>query len=563
MPPTRATLWPRFLAITLPFFRSENRWRIAGLLGVLLALILCLNALNVSGSFMCRNFTTSVAERLPDRAATYAVLWLGIIAGLTVVAVFKQFSEERLRLWWREWLTRYLYDRYLSQRAYHRMRERTDVDNPDQRITEDVKTFTEQTLALALIGTNSTITLLSFAGILWSITPWLFLAAVLYTLFGSVMTILVGRRLLRLDVLQFRKEADLRYDLIQVRNHGEPIALLAAERHEENRLSRRLAAVVHNMKAIIGLSRNINFLTIGYDSMVQLIPLLIVAPLCIWGGTEIGAMAQAQLAFMAVMGAFSIVVKEFQRISTFGAVVERLGKFLEVLDDDAVESRKSSIEISPDSSRVAFENLTLVTPREGRLLVKDLSLQVPRGSRLLIVGPSGSGRTSLLRAIAGLWTSGQGRIHRPPLEDLLFLPQKPYLRSGCLRDQLVYGSATVSLSDERITRVLQQIGLGPMLDRVGGLNAERDWSATLSQGEQQRIAFAGMLLASPRFAFLDEATKSIDGEDTRRLYDTLAVSPITYITVAGDARLREYHDHVLEFGGDGSWTVTGLRLACA
>jgi putative ATP-binding cassette transporter len=226
MQSARGSLRSRFLAVVRPVFQSEVRWRAVGLLGLLLVFILFLNGLNVVGSFMCRDFTTAVSERQPAQATTFALLWAGVFVALTVVAVFKAFTEDRLRLGWRQWLTRHLFQRYLAGRAYYRMKGRTDVDNPDQRITEDVRTFTEQTLAILLILTNSTITLISFSGILWSITPWLLLAAVLYTIFGSCMTVLLGRRMVKLDVRQYKKEADLRYDLIQVRNHAEQVALL-------------------------------------------------------------------------------------------------------------------------------------------------------------------------------------------------------------------------------------------------------------------------------------------------------------------------------------------------
>jgi putative ATP-binding cassette transporter len=458
MPQARGTLWPRFLAIATPFFRSPQRWWAVALLGLLLAFILCLNGLNVVGTYMCRNFMNGVADREANQAVTFGLLWVGVVVVLTVVAVFKAFTEERLRLWWRQWLTRHLFERYLAGRAYHHMAGRADVDNPDQRVTEDVRTFTEQALAIFLILLNSTITLISFCGVLWSITPWLLLAAVLYTVFGSVTTVLLGKRLIKFDVHQFRKEADLRYDLIQVRNHGEQIALLGGEPEEKGRLRRRLEAVVANMKGIIGLSRNINFFAVGYDNLSLLVPLLVVAPLYIRGDVEFGTIAQAQLAFPFVIGAFSLLVKEFQRISTMGAVIERLGSFCEVLEAESVGARKSPIEVTEDRTRVAFEGLTLLTPRDGRLLVKDLSVEVPQGQRLLILGPSGSGRTTLLRAAAGLWATGQGRVVRPPAGEALFLPQRPYLRAGPLRDQFLYGLRAEGLTDGRILAILKELG---------------------------------------------------------------------------------------------------------
>ncbi len=563
MPPSRGSLRSWFWALARPFFVSEARWGARLLLLLLLAFILGLAFLNVWACEMAGGFMTAVEKRHSDQAVRFALCWVSLFAGLTVVAVFKAFTEERLRLWWRAWLTRHLFRRYLARRAYHRLKGRPDVDNPDQRITEDVRTFTEQALAFLLILTNSVVTLVSFAGVLWAITPWLVLAAVLYTVFGSLMTIFLGRRLVKLDSGQYRKEADLRYDLMQVRAQAEPIALLGGERDEDDRLRRRLAEVVANMKGIIGLSRNINFFTTGYDYLIQLVPLMIVAPLYIAGRAEFGALAQSQIAFAAVMGAFSVIVKEFQRISTFGAVIERLGAFCEVLDDEAPAGGKSPIEIIEDDRRVAFEGLTLVTPRDGRLLVENLSVEVPRGRSLLVTGPSGSGRTCLLRAAAGLWTAGQGRVRRPRLEDVVFLPQQPYLRCGTLRDQVLYGTRTAGLGDEDVLAVLRQVGFKAALERVGGLTAECDWPNTLSLGEQQQVAFARLLLARPRFAFLDEATSALDGEAAEHLYRLLRATPITYISVASEPALAAYHDGVLELGGPGTWSVQEAGLAAS
>jgi putative ATP-binding cassette transporter len=281
---------------------------------------------------------------------------------------------------------------------------------------------------------------------------------------------------------------------------------------------------------------------------------VIVAPLVIRGELEFGMMAQAQMAFFLVIAAFSLIVKEFQRISTIGAVIERLGGFYEVLGEEGRGPRKSPIEVVEDGDRVAFEGLTLVTPDDGRPLIVDLTVRVPCGRRLLIVGPSGSGRTSLLRAVAGLWTSGQGRILRPPLGDILFLPQQPYLRCGPLRDQVLYGTRDTGLPDEEIEVALKKVGFGSLLERAGGLDGKADWAHTLSLGEQQRLAFARLLLVNPRFAFLDEATSALDAEAARRLYEVLSATEITYVSMASDDGLSAHHDQVIELGRDGSWS---------
>ncbi len=555
MPVPHDRLWSRFLAITYPFLRAPGRAATFALLGLVLALILALGGLNVVGSYMNRDFMTAVADRDSRHAFLYGGLWVGVFLALTVTAVFKAFAEDRLRLRWRRWLTRRFVDQYLTRRAYYFIKDRADVDNPDQRITEDVRTFTDSALALLLILFNATIALVSFSGILWSITPWLFLAAVGWAACGSLAILLFGRRLVVLNGLQFRKEADFRYQLMQVRTNADTVALVSGETDERGRLYRGLDALVANMRAIIALSRNIGFFTTGYDYLNILLPLLIVAPLYVAGRVEFGTVTQAQMAFLHVMGAFSVIVKEFPRISAFGAVVERLGTFQEALHD-AEKPRPSAIEIEDDPRRLAFEDLTLTTPQDHKVLIRDLTVEVPRGRRLLILGPKGSGRTVLLRAAAGLWASGQGRIIRPPLGDIHFLPHQPYLRSGTLRDQLVYATGHPQASRERLREVIGAVGFQPVVNRVGGLQAECDWPTTLSLGEQQQVGFIRLLLARPPFAFLDESGAALSEDRLDRAYEALHASPITYVSADSDPRLRRFHDLVIEIGLNGRWTLT-------
>jgi putative ATP-binding cassette transporter len=372
--------WSRFVTITRPFFQSEARWRAFGLMALLVTLLLGLNGLNIVNSFVNKHFMTAVAERQASRFLWLGLLYAGVFAVSTAVAAFYRFAEETLRLRWREWLTRHMIGRYLGGRVFYRLNARRDIDNPDQRITEDVKTFTTNALSFLLIGVNSTLTLVAFCGVLWAITPWLFLGAVGYAVFGSLMTVVLGRKLVKYDVQQFKKEADLRYDLIQVRTNAESVALLDGEATESRRLSARLGKVIDNLRLIVTLNRNIAFFTEGYNYLIQLIPVLIVAPLYIQGRIEFGEITQAGIAFGHVMGAFSLIVREFPRISEFGAVIERLGRFWEAIDEETppplasgpgpaatdgpaadllepvlATTRMSTIEIEGDSDRLAFQ----------------------------------------------------------------------------------------------------------------------------------------------------------------------------------------------------------------
>jgi putative ATP-binding cassette transporter len=530
-----------------------------GLLAVLLMLVLVVKGLDIRNSYVYGDLITSATERKAEQVCRLALLYAGVFAVSAVVAAFLRFTEEMLGLRWRDWLTRHLTDRYLANRAYHRIRTTGQLDNPDQRISEDVKTFTTNTLSIFLILVNATVALAGFAGVLWGITPWLLLGAVGYAAFGTIMTVLLGKRLVGLDVQQFKKEADFRYELIRVREHADPIALLRGEDREKGRVSRRLQKALQNFRTIIGVNRNLGFFTSWYGYMTQLIPVLITVPLYIRGEIEFGQVMQAQVAFNFVLDAFSLIVKEFQRITTFAAVVERLSAFYAATEDISADA-KPSLEIVENDAHVAYEGLTLATPDDGRLLLADLTLEVPAGKRLLIVGPDGSGRTALMRATAGLWKSGQGRIVRPPLERILFLPQQPYLTLGSLRDQLLYALPEwATVSDSRLLAVLQDVQLESVLERVGGLDSEqREWTSLLTLGEQQSLSFARLLLAHPEFAFLDEATSALPAHRVQALYDLLARTSTTYISVSSNRDLLDYHDTLLHLRGDGTWNATDI-----
>lgn len=545
--------WVRFVALARPLFLSKLRWKALGLLSLLVLVLLSLSSLNVVNSYVGRDFMTAVAERQPGVFYRLALLYAGVFLILTTFAGFKQFTEERLSLLWRRGLTEHLTDTYLAARAYYWVGTRGDIDNPDQRIAEDVKTFTSTSLSLLLILVNSTITLCAFSGILWSITPRLFGAAALYAVFGSILAVLVGRRLVGLDIVQLKREANLRYELIRVREHAEAVALLRGEDRERGRILGRLDELVATCKTLIGLNRNLVFFTEGYNYMVQIIPILIAAPLYMAGEIEFGMVTQGAAAFGHVLGAFSVIIKEFQRISTFAAVITRLGSVWEAIVEPPT---KSALETVEDAQRVAYDHLTLTTSRGSRQLLHDLTAEVPVGKHLLIRGTAAA-RSALVRASAGLWLAGQGGILRPPLGDIAFLPQQPYLVPSTLRGCFPRASATgLPQSDRRTLTLLDRVGLGSLPERVGGLDVERDWAKVLSLAEQQMLAFAVLLAVRPAFAFLDEATSALDARHTRRLYRLLARTRTTYISAGNNPVLLRHHAQALALSDDGAWQLT-------
>lgn len=546
--------WRRFLAVALPVFRSEVRWLVLSRLGFIISCLLAVTGLNVWKNYVGGAFVNALSDRQPDRFWTMGGLYFGVFTLCTIVVVFKQYTEERLGLYWRRWLTTYLLTGYMSHRAYLRVNRREDIDNPDQRITDDIRTFTVTTLAFALILLNSTMALVAFVGVLWTIAPRLVLTAFLYAAFGSLMSILLGRRLVGLNFLQLKREADLRYRLIQVRENDEAIGFHASEAVEREHVLRRLAAVVENFKSIIRVNRNLNFFTNGYNYVTQILPMLVVAPLLFSGDLKLGGVTQSAEAFIVVLGAFSVIVTEFQRISSFAAVVGRLSSLRE-----AIEAPPSAtgpvIEVSTNDSHVACDNLTLWTPHQEQVLIRNLTLTVPRGQRLLVTGPNGTGKSALFRAAAGIWCWGSGKIIGPPGWNVMFLPNLPYTVPGTLRDQLLYALPNRTTSDAEIERVLAEVKLDHGVARVGGLDVERDWLSILSKGQLQRLGLARVLLANPKYAFLDGATSALDSFWVKTLYGVLRATDITYLTIGDHPDLVEYHDLTLELCGDGSYRV--------
>jgi putative ATP-binding cassette transporter len=550
--------WSRTTTIARPFFRYEARWRASGLFAALVALLLSVNGLNVLNSYIGRDFMTSLEAGAAARFWALALAYAGLFGVVTTVAVFARYLEEWLDLVLRDGLTRFLIGRYLADRAYHRLAGRADIDNPDQRITEDVKTFTVAAVSFALVLLNATLALAGFAGVLWSITPRLLAAAVLYAAFGTAMTVLLGRRLVPLNILQLKREADFRFRLVHVREHSESIALQAAEPWEARRLHQRLRALVDNFRQVIRVNRNLGFFTTGYNYLTQLIPVLVVAPLYFRGDVAFGVVTQAVAAFAFVLGAFSVIVSQFQQLSAFAAAAERLGALVDAVGQ-APEPAGPRVTGAADGPRVCYENLTLRTPDADRVLIKGLTLEVPPGHRLLVRGPNGAGKTALVQATAGMWRWGEGRIVRPRPGDVMFLPQKPFLAPGPLREQLCEGAGCRELTDERILSVFQEVQFERILKRVGGLEADRDWPAVLSPGEQELLAFARLLLAEPRFAFLDVGTSGLPDARLRSLYAALSRTETTYVSIGDQPALWDYHDMVLDLEGEGAWTVSPSR----
>ncbi len=549
VPITRQT-WSQFRRAVSDFANCEVRWRARGLFALLIALLFAFNGLNVLNSYVGRDFMTAISNRDSPRFAREAIAYLGVFAASALVGTIYSFGEQRLGLLWREWLTRRFLGAYLGRRAYYRLTAEGVLTSPDERIAEDVRAFTATTLSFVLMLCNATVTVVAFSGVLWSISRTLFAVAVLYAACGSALTVLFGRPLVWLNYNQLDKEADFRANLVHVQANAESIALLHREARLGARLQRRFEDLTANMRRIIAVNRSLAFFTNGYNYLIQIIPALVVAPLFIRGEVEFGVITQSAMAFSTLVGALSLVVTQFQSISSFAAVVSRLGSLAEAMEHVGSPAA-AHIDVQEDEARVAYEGLTLLSPGSDHVLVRELSVSVPRGTRVLIVGPNDAAKVALFRATAGVWENGSGRIVRPGLEAILFLPERPYLSPGTLRDVLVREGV---IGDEQIATVLHGLGLEPVLERTGGLDVERDWDDVLSLGEQQLFSVARVVLAAPRFAFLERPRTALGSEQTDRILSLLWERSITYLTLGdGGDGLGDY-DAVLELAGDGGWT---------
>ena len=546
-------VWDRFVRIAKPFWVSNDKKAALILLAVLLGLMLAVNGLNVAINYVGGDFMTALSGK--DAPRYFKLLWIyaGVFAVGTPIVVFYSWVKDKLAMRWRQWMTTTLLEKYLGNRNFYRLNHNSEIDNPDERLHQDITSFTSTALALLLAFLGAVVTLFSFAGILWSIFKPLCAVLLIYSIGGTVATVWFGKRLIGLNFNQLRKEADFRYSLVHVRKNVESIAFYGGEQQEGFQVRRRFADAMSNFNALIGWQRNLNFLTTGYNYLVVIIPSLVIAPLYFAGKVKFGVITQADMAFSQVLASLSIIITSFADLSSFVAVTNRLGTFIEALDEQPAKGdTKVTMQTAPE---VKLDSVTVKTPNAQRTLVSDLQIDAGSARRMLIVGSSGVGKSSILRTIAGLWESGNGTIDRPELKDMLFLPQKPYMSLGTLRSQLLYPHVDAQMSDEDLLEVLSKVNLGDLPAKVGGLDAELDWSEFLSVGEQQRLAFARILVHKPRYAVLDEATSGLDVANEEKLYRELRTTDTHFISVGHRPTLATYHDNVLEVSSGGSWRV--------
>ncbi|MFF7707047.1 SbmA/BacA-like family transporter [Pseudomonas sp. NPDC007930] len=537
----------RVWQMTAPYWRSEEKGKAWALLIAVVVLSLFSVGISVWLNNWYRDFYNAL-ENKDTAAFTRLILHFLVIAMVAIFgAVYRLYLTQMLTIRWRRWLTEQHFARWLGHKNYYQLETASYTDNPDQRISEDINSFTSDTLGLSLGLLRTVVSLVSFSIILWgvsgslevagfSIPGYMFWAALVYAVVGSWLTHKIGRRLIPLANQQQRYEADLRFSMIRVRENAESVALFDGEPNEHRRLSGRFGAVWHNYWNTMRVQKRLTFFTAGYGQAAVIFPFIVAAPRYFAGKIQLGELMQINSAFGNVQENLSWFIDSYASLATWRATCDRLLSFHE--DMAANEQRPQAIEVSAQGEALAVENLAL-TLGDGRALVEGANLAVAPGERVMLLGRSGSGKSTLLRAMGRLWPSGGGRILMPA-ERCLFLPQKPYLPIGSLSEALSYPQAASAYSAEQFAEVLEACRLGHLQGRLDEAN---HWQRVLSPGEQQRLAFARALLFKPQWLFMDEATSAMDEEDEANLYQMLIekLPGLGVVSVGHRSSLKRFH----------------------
>jgi putative ATP-binding cassette transporter len=550
--------------IARPYWFSEDRWAGRGLLVAVIALNLAIVGINVMLNKWNNAFYNSLQDKNYEVFLQQLFRFTWLAGSFIVVAVYELYLNQMLQIRWRRWLTDRYLNAWLEGGAYYRMQlVAREADNPDQRIAEDVRLFIAGasgaggTLGLAIGGMRAVVTLVSFVAILWGLSgaltlPWVGLtvpaymvwAALLYAIVGTWLTDLIGRPLVRLNFNQQRYEADFRFSLVRFRENTEGVALYRGEADELRGFRERFAAVVKNWWGIMRQRKRLTGFQSGFGQIAIIFPFVVAAPRYFRGEIPLGGLVQTASAFGQVQDSLSYIVTSYTELAEWRAVVERLAGFGRAVDRAHAEANVQGIRrTEEDSTALGLKDVDLLLPG-GRPLMENIDLTFRRGDNALISGPTGSGKSTLFRAIAGIWPFGRGEIHMPAHGRSLFLPQKPYLPIGTLREVVSYPNLPGAVDDAVLRETLEAVGLP---DLAGRLDESAHWALRLSPGEQQRIAFARALVQRPDWLFHDEATSAVDEAGEERLYTLLRdrLPNTTLLSVGHRSSLRHFHTRQL------------------
>jgi vitamin B12/bleomycin/antimicrobial peptide transport system ATP-binding/permease protein len=559
----RGSFAKRTWTLIAPYWRSDQKKWAWTLIVTVVGLTLGLVYINVLLNDWNRQFYNALEQRDGSQFQSLILYFCVLAAIFIVAAVYRVYLTQLLEIKWRTWLTDRYTRRWLDNRAYYRLElQNRNTDNPDQRIAEDLRLFTTGTLSLSLGLLSSVVTLASFVVILWTISGplsfavgetevtipgYMVWAAVLYAIVGSVLTHVVARRLIPINFEQERREADFRFSLVRLRENAEGVALYRGENSEHRHLSGRFARIQANWAELMRYTKRLTFFQSGYGQVATIFPILVVAPRFFAGEITLGVLFQVANAFRQVENSLSWFVDNYARLADYKASVDRLLTFEDALERVALQEGAEGLVVEPAANgTLRAEGLDLTLPT-GAAILAGGALAVGRG--VLVKGPSGSGKSTLFRALAGIWPFGRGRVSVPESARVLFLPQKPYLPIGTLRDAVSYPATAGTFSDDQIRAVLDDAALGHLAPR---LDEADNWSM------QQRLAIARALLHRPDYLFLDESTSALDEATEERMYALLRerLPEAALVSIAHTPTTERFHERILELvPADGGSTL--------
>lgn len=549
-----AKLWQ----LVAPYWRSSERTRAWTLLVGIVGLMLFMIVIDVQINTWQRSFYDALQSRNVSELQNLLGLFCFLAALLVGAIVYKQYLQQMLEIEWRAWLTERYISAWLGDQTYYRLElEQREADNPDQRIAEDIRLFTAQSLGLGLGVLSSIVTVATFVNILWALSGalsfslgsyaltipgYMVWAAVLYALAGTLITHVFGRALIGTNYQHERVEADLRCYLVRLRDNAERIALYHGEASESRALMSRFQAIRLNWRDIMRIGKRLTFMTAGYSQLAFIFPFIVAAPRYLAGALTLGQLMQMAAAFNTLRAALSWFVDSYNALAAWKASVDRLLSFKESLDrhKSVTQAQPTLAAQARERAGFAVESLDIGLPN-GTPLLRNVRFRLARGERVLIQGACGSGKTMLLRSLAGIWPHASGIVHWSRGTTALFLPQKPYLPLGTLKDVVCYPELPDRWSDEALANALTVVGLEPFVE---SLSQNANWSLLMSPGQQQRLALARALLVEPEWLFLDEATSSLDEDAEAEIYALFGrLLPHTAVVSIGHRpQLIELHD---------------------
>ncbi len=557
MPQSRTRFLAAFWRLAGPYWWSEDKWAGRGLLAVVIALNLSLVAISVRFNAWNNDFYNTLQNLDQDEFYRQLGIFTALAAAFIVIAVYQLYLNQMLQIRWRRWLTERYLEAWLGEDRFYRLQiGAAATDNPDQRISEDIQQFVEKTLGIGLGLMNAVVTLVSFVTILWTLSGTLTVplpgggeigipgymcwVALVYATIGTWLTAKIGAPLVGLNFNQQRLEADFRFRMVRLRENSEAIALWHGAGAERLSLRDSFFLVVGNFRALMSKQKDLTWFTSFYSQVAIIFPFVVAAPRFFAKEIQLGGLMQTASAFGQVQNSLSFIVNSFSTIAEWKAVVDRLTGFTASLDRiDEVRAQTGIDRTETDQPGIEVKDLAIDIPG-GRRLFDRLSLAFQPRTAVLITGATGSGKSSLMRAIAGIWPFGQGVIRLPRGRRLLFLSQKPYLPIGSLRQALLFPGG-IEADDKALAATLAEVGLSRLADQ---LDRSDNWQQTLSGGEQQRVALARALLHRPDFLFLDEATSALDETSESDLYALIRqrLPEAGIVSIGHRSTLKAFHD---------------------